>query len=153
MISAFLLIGLVFSFVYSVQSQTSGGRMLIGGSSSSSLTASAVCPPTGGVCNGTLTTLIGIRMPFAATLDKLYGFQGNAPSSGDSCAFTVRTSAGCTAAYSSTALSCTITGNGSLKTCQNTSASVAVAAGDCVQVQFTEIGRCSGFANWGFEAY
>lgn len=129
------------------------GGMILAGASSASLNASAVCPPTGGLCSGTLTSLVGIRIPFDVTLNQLFAFQANAPASGSSCSFTVRKSAGCTTAYSATSLSCTIAGNGSARTCQNTGSSALASAGDCLQVQFTEVGTCSGFTNWGFEAF
>jgi hypothetical protein len=152
------LVFLAFLAVFSVQKQVfssaahTGGN-IIAGASSASLTASAVCPPTGGVCSGTLTSQIGIRMPYSATLNQLFAYQATAPASGSSCSFTVRVSPSCTGTYNSTALACTITGNGSAKTCQNTSSSSTVNAGDCVQILFTEVGTCNGFVNWGLEAY
>lgn len=129
------------------------GGQAIGGPSSASLTASAVCPPGGGVCSGTLTALIGMRVPYAATLNQLYAFVATAPASGSSCSLTVRKSTGCTTAYASTALACTVTGNGSTKTCQNTGSTITVAAGDCIQILYTEVGTCNGYVNWGFEMY
>ena len=126
------------------------GNVVYGGTSSASLTASAVCPLNGGVCSGTLTSAIGTRIPFAMTLSNLVAFQANAPASGSSCSFVVRTSAGGTAAYQSTPLSCTIGAGGT--TCTNTSSSVQVAAGDSVQLQFIKSGTCSGYINWGVAA-
>ncbi len=151
-----VLIGLAISFFWwssSARAAVNPGGMIVGGASSASLLATSVCPPNGGTCSTTLTALVGMRVPFAVTLGQLYGFQATAPASGSSCAFALRRSAGCTAAYASTALSCTITGNGSARTCQNTTSTITAAAGDCLQVIFTESGTCSGLTNWGFEAY
>jgi hypothetical protein len=126
---------------------TGSANVVYGGASSASLTASSVCPLDGGVCSGTLTSRVGNRMPFAMTLSNLYAFQASAPGSGSSCTFLVRTSAGSTATYQSTPLSCTI-GAGAT-TCANTSASLNVAAGDSVQIEFIESGTCQGYVNWG----
>ena len=126
---------------------TGSANVVYGGASSASLTASSVCPLNGGVCSGTLTSNVGNRIPFAMTLSNLVAFQASAPASGSSCTFVVRTSAGGTATYQSTPLSCTIGAGG--KTCANTTASVTVAAGDSVQVEFIESGTCQGYVNWG----
>jgi hypothetical protein len=139
-----LLLGLALS----VHSAWAQGHVAFGGSSSASLTASSVCPPNGGVCSATLTARIGLRIPFAMTLSSLYAFQATAPTSGSSCSFIVRTSAGCTTAYASTSLSCSITPSTNL-TCSNTTATVNVNAGDCVQIQFVEVGTCSGYVTFG----
>ena len=126
---------------------TGSANVVYGGASSASITASSVCPLDGGVCSGTLTSRVGNRIPFAMTLSNLVAFQATAPASGSSCTFVVRTSAGGTAAYVSTPLSCTIAAGG--LSCANTGSSVAVAAGDSVQIQFIESGTCSGYINWG----
>jgi hypothetical protein len=154
-LTALLIIGLVFVFIFkgTIFAAVHTGGTILGGSSATSLTSSAVCSPNGGVCSATLASLVGMRMPYAATVNQLYGFQASAPASGSSCSFGLRVSPACTGAYSSTALSCTIAGNGSTKTCQNISSSVSVNAGDCVQILFTEVGTCNGYASWGFEAY
>ncbi len=142
-----------FGLGSSALAAVNAGGMIVAGASSASLTATAVCPANGGACNATLSSLIGIRVPFAVTLGQFYGFQATAPASGSSCAFIVRKSTACTAAYAATTVSCTITGNGSARTCQNTTSTATAAAGDCLQMYFSETGTCSGFANWGFEAY
>jgi hypothetical protein len=126
---------------------TGSANVVYGGASSASLTASSVCPLNGGVCSATLTSMVGSRMPFAMSLSNLRAFQATAVPSGSTCSFVIRTSAGGTAAYVSTPLSCTIaTGS---TTCVNTTASVSVAAGDSVQIQFVKSGTCSGYINWG----
>lgn len=123
---------------------------VFGGASSASLTANAVCPPNGGVCSATTTSSIGLRVPQPMTLSGLYAFQATAPASGSSCTFTVRVSPGGTGAYSSTALSCSITPT-SNRTCSNTTSSVPVNAGDTIQILFVESGTCSGFVNFGLK--
>ena len=123
-------------------------RMWIGGSSSASLTADAVCDPFGNVCSTTLTSLTGAVLPFAGTIKNLYARIGTNPS-GSSCIYTVRKSTDCRAAYANTALTCTITtGTGSCSDLVNT---VSVSAGECLQILFDESTVCSGFINWGFE--
>lgn len=121
---------------------------VFGGASSTSLTANAVCPPNGGVCSATTTSNIGMRVPQAMTLSSLYAFQSTAPAKSSSCTFIVRVSPGGTGAYSSTALSCSITSTSS-RTCANTGSSVPVNAGDIIQILFVESGTCSGYVNFG----
>lgn len=127
---------------------TTPGYAAFGGSSSASLTANSVCPLNGGVCSSTLTTKIGLRVPFGMTLRNLVATQSSAPTSNSSCSLVVRTSTACTANYVSTGLSCSITPSSGL-TCSNASAQVPVNAGDCVQIQFVEVGSCSGFVTFG----
>lgn len=126
------------------------GKVTFGGSSSASLTANAVCPPNGGVCNGTTTAAVGQRVPFTMTLSNLYAFQATSPSGSSSCSFVVRVSPGGTGAYASTPLSCSITAN-SGRSCSNTTSAVTVNAGDSIQVSFVEAGTCSGFVNFGLQ--
>ena len=81
-------------------------KTLVGGGSSTSLTASAICNPFGhSMCNTTLTTMIGFAVPYDASISNLYGInhQG-APDSGSSCKFTVRRSESCTEPYQDTPL-------------------------------------------------
>lgn len=124
------------------------GKFAYGGSSSASLAADAVCDPNGNVCSTTLTTLTGAIIPFAGTIRNLYAAISTAPS-GSTCIFTVRKSTNCQAAYANTTLTCTVASAG--RTCNNTTASVSVVAGECLQILFDENTVCSGFINWGFE--
>jgi hypothetical protein len=126
---------------------TGQGNVAWGGASSTSLTTSAVCPLNGDVCSGTLTSRVGTRVPFNMTLSNLYASQATAPASGSTCVIVVRTSAGGTAAYVSTPLSCTIAAGST--TCANTTSTVVVAAGDSVQIEFVKNGTCSGYISWG----
>lgn len=129
-------------------------KSIIGGSSSASLTADAVCDPFGNVCNGTVTNPVGAYIPYAGTMRNLYAAIQTAPANGSSCAYTVRKSTTCAASsYSNTLLTCTITGNGSARTCTDLSNEVALSASECIQVFFDETGTCSGFITWGFEFY
>jgi len=138
-----LLSGLAFS----VGTTWAQGHVAFGGSSSASLTANAVCSLNGGVCSGTQTARIGNRVPFAMTLSNLEAFQATAPSGSSSCSFVVRVSTSGTAAYASTSLACTISAG--KQTCSNTTSPVNVYAGDSVQIQFIEVGTCSGYINFG----
>lgn len=128
-------------------------RIAWGGSSSASITADVVCHPLGyAVCNTTVTTGFGATVPMAVTIKNLYAIMATAPASSNSCAFTVRKSTDCQASsYSATALTCTVVGNGSLKTCSDTSNTAAISAGNCLQIFFDETGTCSGIITWGFE--
>ena len=54
-------------------------------------------------------------------------------------------------ALADSALTCTVVGNGSLKTCSNTASTVAVTAGNCVQLFYDETGTCAGVIAWSFE--
>ena len=127
-------------------------KTLVGGGSSTSLTASAICNPFGhSVCNTNLTTMIGFAVPYDASISNLYGITQGAPASGSSCKFTVRRSESCTDPYQDTPLSCTVVGNGTKKTCSDTLSKYEVNAGDCLQIYYEENGTCSGLINWGFE--
>jgi hypothetical protein len=127
-------------------------RAVVGGGSSTSITADAVCNPNGySVCNTTRTTMFGLAMPYNVEIKNLYGTVQTAPAAGSSCAFTVRSSASCTGAYTATSLSCTVTGDGSTRNCSDTSDSPTISAGDCIQIHYDETGTCSGIINWGFE--
>lgn len=132
--------------------KTPGYRSTIGGGSSASITASSVCNPFGySVCNGTLTTMLGAALPYNATIRNLYGTVQTAPAGGSTCAFTVRSSASCTGAYTNTTLTCSIVGNGTLRNCSDTSNTASISAGDCLQIYYAETGTCTGIINWGFE--
>ncbi len=127
-------------------------KAIISGHSSASLTADAVCSGSGyNVCNATLTTKFGTTMPYDVTIRNLYGSVQTAPAAGSTCAFTVRQSSACTGAYANTALTCTITGNGSLRTCSDTTHTVTVPAGNCLQILYDETGTCAGIISFGFE--
>lgn len=127
-------------------------RAILGGSSSAAVTADAVGQPVGYVVfSTTLTTMYGTTIPYAATIANLYGIEQTAPAAGSTCAFTVRQSTSCTGAYVDTALTCSVVGNGSLKTCSDTTHTVSIPAGDCVQIFFNETGTCAGLIGWGFE--
>ncbi len=127
-------------------------KTMISGHSSASLTADAVCSAGYSVCNATLTTKFGMTMPYAVTIKNLYGSVQTAPAAGSTCAFIVRQSSSCTGNYANTALTCTITGNGSLTNCSNTTNTVTVPAGNCLQILYDETGTCAGIISYGFEA-
>jgi len=127
-------------------------KSAVGGGSSTSLTADAVCNPFGySVCNGTLTTMLGFTVPYNAVIRNIYGAVQTAPGAGTTCGFIVRSSSSCTGTYTATALTCTITGNGSNRNCSDNSTQASISAGDCLQILYDETGTCSGIINWGFE--
>lgn len=129
-----------------------GYKTFVGGGSSTSLTASAICNPFGySVCNATLTTMIGATIPFEGTVKNLYGTIQTPPESGSVCTFTVRKSASCTGEYQPTTVSCNVIGDGTLQNCLDTSNAENFSAGDCVQIYYDESGTCAGIINWGFE--
>ncbi len=131
---------------------SAASKIIWSGQSSASLTADAVCHGLGyNVCSTTVTSLFGMLVPINVTIKNLRGQVATAPASGSSCKFTVRKSADCSAAYSATALTCTVVGNGSLKTCSDTTNSVSIVAGECLQIHYDETGTCSGSISWGFE--
>lgn len=132
--------------------QPTTSKSAVGGGSSTSITADAVCNPFGySVCNTTQTTMFGFAVPYNAVIKNIFGTVQTAPAAGTTCAFTVRSSASCTGAYTATALTCTVTGNGSNRNCSNNSNEVSISAGDCLQIHYDETGTCSGIINWGFE--
>ncbi len=124
------------------------------GASSASLTASSICLPNSyTVCGTTLTAATGVVVPMNVTIKNLYANNSvTAPGAGSTCKFIVRKSTTCAASsYSDTALTCTIVGNGSLKTCSDTSHTDTVSAGNCLQLEYIESGTCAGVVSWGFE--
>jgi len=131
---------------------TPPSRAVVGGNSSASITADAICNPGGyAVCNTTLTTKHGMAIPYNAVIKNLYGTVQSAPANGSSCTFTVRSSEECTGNYTNTALTCTVSGNGSNRNCSDTSNSANIPAGDCIQIFYDESGTCTGIISWGFE--
>ena len=94
---------------------------------------------------------IGFAVPYNAVIKNIYGNLQTAPAAGTTCTFTVRSSSSCTGAYTATALTCTVTGDGSNRNCSNNTNEVNISAGDCLQIHYNETGTCSGIINWGFE--
>lgn len=132
--------------------QTTTSKAVVGGGSSTSITADAVCNPFGySVCNTNQTTMFGFTVPYNAVIKNLYGAMQSAPNRGSTCAFTVRSSASCTGTYTATSLSCIVVGDGSLRNCSDNSNEVSISAGDCLQIHYDETGTCTGLINWGFE--
>jgi hypothetical protein len=132
--------------------ETPGYKTFVGGGSSTSITASAICNPFGySVCNSTLTTMIGATVPYNGIIKNLYGTVQTAPEEGSACNFTVRKSNSCTEPYQTTSVTCNVIGDGLVKNCSDTSNTENVSAGDCVQIYYGESGTCAGIINWGFE--
>lgn len=132
--------------------QPTTSKTVVGGGSSTSITSDAVCNPFGySVCNTNQSTRLGFVVPYNAVIRNIYGVVQNAPASGSTCKFTVRSSASCTETYTATDLNCTVSGNGSTKNCSDNSIEVYINAGDCLQIHYDETGTCTGIINWGFE--
>ena len=132
--------------------ETPSYKTFVGGGSSTSITASAICNPFGySVCNTTLTTMLGATVPFDGTIKNLYGTIQTPPESGSVCTFTIRKSASCTEEYQPTTVTCNVIGDGTLQNCSDTSNTDSISAGDCVQIYYDESGTCTGIINWGFE--
>ena len=116
-----------------------------------SLTADTYCHPSAGTCGASDRTL-GVEVPFAMTIKNLIAYMTTAPAAGgNTCGFTVRKATLCSGAFANTALTCTITGNGSTVTCSDATHSVSISAGDCLQIFFDETGTCTGIDTWVFE--
>ncbi len=133
---------------------TSGAetKSIWAGQSSASITADAVCMPSGFVtCNTTVTTKHGFIVPTNVTIKNLRAFLATAPAAGSTCAFTVRESTDCASAYTATNLTCSVVGNGSLRTCDDSTNAVNISAGECLQIFYNETGTCSGLITWAFD--
>ena len=127
-------------------------KTFVGGGSSTSITASAVCNPMGySVCNTALGSMMGATVPYNGVIKNLYGSVQIAPEEGSDCIFTVRKSASCTDPYEDTQVSCSVSGDGAIRNCSDTSNSESISAGDCIQIYYQELGTCTGIINWGFE--
>jgi hypothetical protein len=97
-------------------------------------------------------TAFAVPVPFAGTLKNLNAYTATALGSNNSLVFTVRTSTGCNDSWSSSALTCTVTGNGSTKSCSDTSNTVTVASGDCIQMYLDATGTgVTGNDSWSVE--
>lgn len=140
------------------ESTTPSSRSIMIGNSDS-LTLDSICAPTAAGysshidCSSTLTA-VGYQglMPVDANIKNLRAHMTTAPGAGSSCSFTIRKSTtGLASSFSNTSLSCTVAGNGSNKTCSDTSDTVSISAGDFIQILFDETGTCTGVNYWGFE--
>src|SRR3989344_5688748 len=128
-------------------------RVVLSGRSSASLTVDSYCHPQNhSVCVTSSNATVGVRLPFAGTIRNFYAYMQTAPAAGgNTAAFTVRKAASCTDAYSNTALTCTITGDGSDRDCTDTANSASAAAGSCLQIFYDVTGTIAGLVSWSFE--
>lgn len=131
--------------------EAGSGKAMFVGKSSASLTADISCSPAGYDVCAAASGVNQVPLPFSGTLRNLYLYMVTAPANGSSCKLLVRYGACTTGTLADSALTCTVVGNGSLLTCSNTSSTVAVTAGNCVQLFYDETGTCSGVIKWGFE--
>ena len=89
----------------------------------------------------------------AMNISKLNFYMSTAQSGTDSCTIVVQqATGGCTGTFSDTTLTCTVLGSGPTQACSDTTNTVSVGAGDCLQISFVEnAGTCTGFIGWSFE--
>ena len=113
-----------------------------------SLAATTKCGPYGGTCAN--TAIPYAKIPVNMTLKNLYARMTTAPAAGSTCSFDVRTASDPCTSFADTLLDCSVVGNGSLTTCNETVDTVAVTAGQCIQMGFTESGTCTGIDTWTF---
>jgi hypothetical protein len=90
-------------------------------------------------------------MPFAGTIKNLNLMTNTAPTAGNNLTFTVRKATLCSGTFANTALTCTITGDGSLKACADAVNTVAISANDCLQAFFACSGSCSSGNSYSFQ--
>jgi hypothetical protein len=124
---------------------------MFNGKSSASLTADISCSPQGYDVCAAASGVNQVPVPFAGTLRNLYLEMVTAPAGGSSCKLLVRAGNCSNGTLADTALTCTVTGNGSLVNCSDTSNTAAVTAGQCVQLFYDETGTCAGVIRWAFE--
>ncbi len=128
------------------------GKIVFGSRSGASMTASVVCHPQAGICNPVQDATLGMDVPIAGTIKNLKAYMTTAPAAGgNTCAFTVNKATLCTGSFAATALTCTVTGDGSTKICSDVVNTVAISAGECLQIGFTKTGTCTGINSWSFE--
>jgi hypothetical protein len=129
------------------------GRDVYAGRTGSAVTADSYCHLTNNVpCGASSVTASAVPVPFAGTIKNLRAYMQTAPAAGgNSLVFTVRTSTGCNDSWASSALTCTITGDGSTQTCTDTSNTVTLAAGDCLQMYLDATGTVSNNDSWSIE--
>jgi len=128
-------------------------RVVISGRSSASLAVDSYCHPNNhSVCVTTSNATVGVYIPFSGTIRNLYAYMQTAPAAGgNTAAFTVRKATNCTGGYSNTALTCTVTGDGSDRDCSDTTNSASAAAGSCLQIFYDVTGTIAGLVSWSFE--
>lgn len=127
------------------------GKTFFVGKSSASLTADISCSPMGYDVCAAASAVNQLPLPFSGTFRNLYLQMQTAPAGGSTCALMVRTGACSTGTLGNTALTCTVTGNGALRTCSDLVSAPAGTAGECVQLFYDETGTCAGQIMWGFE--
>lgn len=127
------------------------GKALFAGKSSASLTADISCSPSGYDVCAAASAVNQLPLPFSGTFRNLYMVMATAPGGGSSCKLLLRTGACSTGALADSTLTCTVTGDGSLRTCSDTSNAPSGTAGQCVQLFYDETGTCTGQIMWAFE--
>ena len=126
-------------------------RIVLHGRGSASYTNDRYCNPYGAACLTSSNASLGTIVPFAGTAKGLYGQLSVAQNAGDTCTFYLRkASGGCTGTFNNTALTCSVVDTA--QACSDTTHSVSIAAGDCLQIYYDEAGgSCSALVSWSFE--
>ncbi|MFH0814717.1 MAG: hypothetical protein V1902_01305 [Candidatus Falkowbacteria bacterium] len=134
-------------------SGTPAGRDIFAARTVSAPTADTFCHLVGNsVCSATGGTAMALRVPFNGTIKNLRTYMATAPAAGsNSLVFTAQQATGCNDSWSSTALTCTIAGDGSTVTCTDTAHSVSVTAGDCLRILLDVTGSVTGSDSWSIE--
>jgi hypothetical protein len=83
-------------------------------------------------------TIVQNVIPAAGTIKNYYAFVETAPTAGHSWTFTVRKNG------ADTAVTCTIVGNGTLRTCSDTSHTAAFVAGDLISIRVSDVNNPAG---------
>ncbi|MFH0814716.1 MAG: hypothetical protein V1902_01300 [Candidatus Falkowbacteria bacterium] len=108
------------------------------------------CHPIQGAC-GTSAATLGAEVLFAGAIKNLNYIMNTAPSVNSSCTLTVRKATLCSGTFADTALTCTITGDGSTKACLDSVNSVSISANDCLQIATAASGTCGTGNSWSFQ--
>jgi len=83
-------------------------------------------------------TIVQNVIPAAGTIKNFYAFVETAPTAGHSWTFTVRRNG------ADTSVTCTIVGNGVLRTCSDTTHTGAFVAGDLISIRVSDLNNPSG---------
>jgi hypothetical protein len=134
-------------------SDVPSGKIVFGARATTTVASgsTAYCHSNAGICSTTSNATFGIDVPIAGTIKNLKIYMVTAPSNGISCAFTLAKATLCTGSFATTALTCTIVGDGSTKTCTDTANSVSISAGECLQLQYAASGGNCGTNSWSYE--
>jgi hypothetical protein len=124
------------------------GTILMG--ARAAFSGTTYCHPIQGTCGSSGST-IGVEVPFAGTIKNLKVITSTAPNVGSSLTGTIRKATLCSGTFANTALTCTLTGDGSTKSCTDASNSVSISANDCLQFMSGSTGTVSTVNSFTFQ--